>query len=340
MIDAVQEHLNLWNFKNYHLKTLVVNSQILKKNPLKDTPIRRCPVLVPNNKKNYNKWVLVLSGFTGNGGKNFNVRFHEMIFPNAIDQWTSQKKIPQALYIFVDAMTYWGGSQFINSHGCGRYEDYIMKELLPHIQSHWAPESTPKICVMGGSSGGYGALHLSTQYPQIFHQCIAIAPDSFFDMSLLPEIYQALPYIEQWGDIRGIKKRIEEEKFFGHSKSFTVLNALGMSLCYSPKSNCYKKFDSPIDLKSGQVIPSIWKEWKKKDPIYFLDKRKISKNTSFYIDVGNKDQFHLQYGCRQIRDILQRKKAHIAYNEFDGHHFDISQRRFPALQWLKKVWSE
>ena len=44
-----------------------------------------------------------------------------------------QKKAPEALYVFVDALTF-GGSQFINSSGTGQYQDYILKELVSAVK--------------------------------------------------------------------------------------------------------------------------------------------------------------------------------------------------------------
>ena len=105
-----------------------------------------------------------------------------------VDQGVAAKKYPKAIHVFVEASTYWGGSQFINSPGSGQYGDYLLKDLYPAVREHFSISDDPKkLCVMGGSSGGYGALALISEKESPFGLALAVAPDSFFDASLLPD---------------------------------------------------------------------------------------------------------------------------------------------------------
>ncbi len=63
---------------------------------------------------------MVLNGFTGNGSSHFNPKFNETPSALVIDSAFSRGEAPEALYVFVDAMTSWGGSQFINSAASGK----------------------------------------------------------------------------------------------------------------------------------------------------------------------------------------------------------------------------
>ncbi|MCB0390009.1 MAG: enterochelin esterase [Bdellovibrionales bacterium] len=330
----LQENLNLYNFSHVEIKTLVVNSQQLIDNPLKDSVLRNIPILIPKKPPENLSVVFILSGFTGNGGKYFNQKSYEendvQILANAI----KAKKAPSALYVFVDAWTFWGGSQFINSVGCGNYEDYIMKELVPAVKELFPVSKNPnQWLVTGGSSGGYGALHLASKYPHIFGICAAIAPDCFFQMSLLPEIYSAWPQIQKLGGVKGVKKALLEGKILSRRDSHTILNAIGMGLCYAGKKN--GEIDWPIN-NDGELHTDKWKKWLNHDPLHFLKKRKksIKKLKHIYLDVGIYDQFHLQYGSRQIYKWLKNNGINVNYNEFKGNHFDIGDRRIYLWKWL------
>lgn len=333
--DLVFENYIPYELDNFKIETLYLSSQCLKDNPLKDSNKRHIPVLVPKNLKKNCSVVFILAGFTGVGSKYFNVRFKEPSLPQVIDQANSQNKSPSCLYVFIDAMTYWGGSQFINSKGTGNYEDFIVKEIYKSVCSQYPVSTNPKQwCLFGGSSGGYGALHLCSKYPDKFATAVSIAPDSYFEMSLLPELLTALPVIERFGGVRGVKKELEAGKFLNRRDAHSVLNAIGMGTCYAPDPSKKGEVLWPINHEGEKN--THWNKWKKHDPVEFLQKRtaQIKKLHKVYIDVGTRDQYFLQYGSRQILNVLKTIKTRVSYTEFNGNHFDISERRPQALKWL------
>ena len=57
---------------NFNLYNLSFTSKVLKSNPLKDSPLRNNPVLSPKDLSTNNSGlVFILSGFAGNGTKNY-----------------------------------------------------------------------------------------------------------------------------------------------------------------------------------------------------------------------------------------------------------------------------
>ncbi|MBO9666342.1 MAG: enterochelin esterase [Bdellovibrio sp.] len=336
----VQQNYRAYDVTNFKIETLKLQSESLKNNPLRDPYTRYNPLLIPNTA---GPWpvVFVLGGFSGNAPFYFNAKFNEQNTIQGIDQAFTRGEAPEALYVFVDALSTWGGSQFINSTAVGNYEDYIVRELVPAIKAHYLVEANPQHwCVMGGSSGGYGALHLASKYPDVFGYAAAIAPDSFFEASITHDLYQALPVWEKYGQ-SGL--RLIEELRNGKLTKFknwhSLLNAFGMSACYSPKGE-HGDFHYPLDPKTGEKIPEVWNEWLKKDPLHFLKERteNLKKLSGLYLDVGIKDNFNLQYGCRQITALLNTAKIPHDYVEFDGNHFDIGERRPEVWKWLSSMW--
>ena len=88
------KELSLFPMDNFHSKTLVVDSNSLKGNPLGDSCLRYNPVLIPKGQGE--KWpvVLILAGFTGNGPKYFSPKSYESNFPQSLDICISPKKSP------------------------------------------------------------------------------------------------------------------------------------------------------------------------------------------------------------------------------------------------------
>ncbi|WII71893.1 alpha/beta hydrolase-fold protein [Bdellovibrio sp. 22V] len=340
--SEIQNNLRAYELEHFQIATLKVESAHLKNNPLRDPFIRFNPLMVPKSK---GPWpvVMVLGGFTGNAPFYFNAKFNEQNAVQAIDQAFARGEAPEALYVFVDALTSWGGSQFLNSAATGNYEDYIMQEVIPALRKHHPVSSDPREwCVTGGSSGGYGALHLASKYPDTFGVIAAIAPDSFFEASLISDLYQALPLWEKYKE-SGLKalEELRNGKLVKNRNWHSLLNAFGMAACYSPKGH-HGDFHLPLDVTTGEKIDSLWQEFLRHDPLHFLPQRieALKKISAIYLDVGSKDNFHLQYGARQISRLLKNAKIEHDYVEFDGNHFDIGERRPEVWKWLSTLWRQ
>ena len=324
------ENLLTYSLSKFDVKTLKVESTALEKNPLGDPSTKYNPLLIPKEKGDY-QCVVYLSGFTSNGPKNFNFKSFEQNFIEELDEWTNSGAIAPKVYLFVDAWTSWGGSQFINSKGCGNYEDYIMNDLLTELDKIEG-YTVSDFVVMGGSSGGYGALHLASKFPEKFSHCLAVAPDCDFEVSLKTEVYHAFADISSHGGVLEVFKKLKAGEFNTSHKSFhTMMNALAMAACYSDVDSANMPI-LPIE-KEGEFDDSLWKAWLEKDPVYFLKDRidNLKQLKTVFLSVGEYDQFLLQYGARKIRKMLLDKNVEVTYEEFKGNHFDISTRRKKAL---------
>jgi len=319
------------------LHNLVLESDVLKGNALKDSAVRHNYVLAPKDKKTA-PLVVHLSGYFGNGTQSLNMKTLDENFPQAIIEATRTGKIAPAVHVFVDAMTSVGGSQFINSDACGNYEDYIQSELLTAIEKEFfiSKDSTQK-CVMGTSSGGYGALHHVSLAKSPFGVAVAIAPDADFAVSLMPDLYKAAPYLEEFKTLTDVKKKFADKEWLQKKSSFNVMNAVAMALCYSPVKK--GRFEFPINLKTAELNEDIWNVWREKDPIRFVRVRaEVLKKRMIYLEVGEFDEFCLYFGARYLKEICDKNKIPNHYGEFKGGHFNLQDRKIKALEWLKKQW--
>ena len=264
------------SLKEHRVFNLIVESQFLKKNPLGDPQVRHNYILIPKKSKKDYPLIFHLPGYLSTGYQNFYQKSFRSNFVEKIDQGVGAKKYPRAIHVFVEAKTLWGGSQFINSPGCGLYEDYILKELFVSVKTHFEiSKQSSKCCVMGASSGGYGALSLVTAEKSPFGVALAVSPDSFFQASLLPELFQASPELLKYKSFSKIRKEITKGELQRKKSFFSLMNTVAMGHCYSSKEAFRKDFlDWPIDLHSGELKQKRWRQWLQHDPVVFFEKKK------------------------------------------------------------------
>jgi len=127
-------------------------------------PVNYCVVLPPSYDTDKTRKYPVLYFFHGLGD-NEQMFVHGGAFNLVQDLW-ERKEIGEFVIVTPDAEA----TFYINSHsGNVRYEDFLVQEFLPTIESRYrvrAGRATRG--VSGVSMGGYGALHLAFRHPELF----------------------------------------------------------------------------------------------------------------------------------------------------------------------------
>ncbi len=135
-------------------------------------PVNYCVILPPSYDADKTRKYPVLYFFHGLGD-NEQMFIHAGGFNLVEDLW-EQGQLGEFLIATPNA----GGSFDINSHdGAVRYEDFLVQEFLPGIESRYRTRAgRANRAVSGVSMGGYGALHLAFRHPELFSSVSAHSP--------------------------------------------------------------------------------------------------------------------------------------------------------------------
>ena len=225
-------------------------SKILKSNPLKDPYVRDVTLYLPPgySKSNSRGYVAAFGilGFTGTGRMMFNVNPLYETLDHRMDRLISTGKCGQMIIVMVDCFTRFGGNQYINSSATGRYEDYIIDEIVPFIEQKYNVSSR---AIWGKSSGGYGSIVLGMRHPDVFSALADHSGDSAFEYCYLTDFPKA---IEEFQKAGGPKKWLE--RFWKHPEDrrgryHEALNTFAMAAHYSPNPKSGELgVDLPFDL--------------------------------------------------------------------------------------------
>ena len=324
------------------LDKLIIESNLLKDNPLGDPFKRECPVYLPPDYSAQNHYPLLLdlapytsSGLARVAWKNFSKNI-----PERIEDLILQGKIPPVIVAFPDCFTRLGGNQYINSAALGPYEDHIMQEVVPQIEQTYPCGGTGKRGVYGKSSGGYAALVYGMRYPDFWSAIACQSGDMGFELGYLYDMPQVLTTLASYD--YSIQKFFEafEQSDQPRDSDIHLLMILAMGATYdpSPDSRDYLGIRLPVNPKTMDIIPERWENWLKHDPLEMINchGENLKKLKSLFIDCGAQDQYRLQFGARKFSKALSDKNIPHCYDEFQGTHSGIDYRLEHSLPFLLK----
>ena len=327
------------------------DSKVLRNNPLGDPTERDFPVYLPKSyfKSESKRFpvVYLISGFTGKGIMNMNVNFLSENIKERLDRLIETKKMKEMIVVMPDCITKFGGSQFINSTGTGRYEDYLIKELVPFIDSKYRtiPDRNSR-AVCGKSSGGYGSVVLSMRNPEVFGLMCSTAGDMYFEYCYQPSFQKFVSTIENYGKgDRAIVNFIKSEVNNKQPKPgyfHNIIEIIGMASCYSPNPNGLKSkgynFDLPFDLTTGELEKKVFNKWLMHDPVRMVNKysSNLKKLNLIYLDAGIYDEYGLNIGARIFCDKLKKKNIKFIHEEFKDGHRNIQYRYDRTFEIISK----
>lgn len=108
------------------------------------------------------------------------VDFPELGFENWINDLMENGGMREVIIVMPDARTLFGPCIYQNSELLGNFEDYIVKDVVSYIDSHY--RTIPHFnwrAVTGHCAGGYGALQIAMKHPHVFRRVGALSPAHF-----------------------------------------------------------------------------------------------------------------------------------------------------------------
>lgn len=318
-----------------------LQSRVLKGNPLGDPTERDLHVYLPpgyerDSSRTYPA-LLAVVGYMGTGGMLFNVNPFSEDLKMRLDRLIATGKCPPVIVAAPDCFTKVGGNQYINSSATGRYEDYLLDEIIPFVDKTYRIKNWG---VFGKSSGGYGSIVLGMRHPHVFEALADHSGDSNFELCYLREFSETLDAFRKKGGPAKWLKKYWADPNRQRKNYMSILNLFGMSAHYSPNPKSpHMGIDFPFDLETGVFRPEVWKRWRKWDPVNMVSRyaKNLKKLRLIYVDCGSEDEFTLHWGARALVAELRRHGLKPYYEEFKDGHMNIAYRYDRSIPMLAKA---
>jgi S-formylglutathione hydrolase FrmB len=321
----------------------VITSELLRANPLGDPCERPLWVYLPpgyedDPARSYPS-VYVIQGYTGHVAMWRNRSAYRQPFPETADAVFAGGQAPPAIVVYVDAWTAYGGSQFVDSPGTGRYHSYLCDEVVPWVDGRYRSlAGAGHRAIMGKSSGGFGAMITPMLRPDLFGALATHAGDSLYELCYVPEFGKDVRHLREYGgDIWRWWDDFRSRTSFTREADMDLLGLLGVAACFSAEPD--GTVELPFDPRTGVLRPRVWQRWLDWDPVRMVPRYAAALRSlrAVWIDAGTRDEWFLDVGAEAFRAALREAGVPdevIHFELFEAGHMGIDYRYPLSLAWL------
>ncbi len=273
----------------------VIHSEALKNNVINEKTDRQVYVYLPpsyfESEKSY-PVIYYLHGF----GETPNAYFNSStpLFDQAAVNGDTE-----FIVVYVDGACQYGGCYYVNSQVTGNWEDYVVNEVIQYVDSNYrtiANKDSRGIC--GFSMGGYGALHLAMEHPDIFGAVLSMSPGLIAD-----------------GDISMAMDSWDGDVYF----------RIAYGRAFSPNLKDTKNYANIPTFDGSKKDNKIVAQWengfgnlKSKVDSYLSKQTKLKAIKILY---GELDSYKwIPRGCEALAQILKDKGVECELEKFAGGH--------------------
>ena len=319
------------------LHRLTFDSALLAGNLLGDPTERIVDVYVPQGQDGKGLPLLVdLAGFTGSGLGHTNWKNFGENVPERLDRLIGSGAMPPVVVAFPDCFTRLGGNQYINGAAMGPWEDVLIDEVVPFVESRFGCGGAGHRGVFGKSSGGYGSIVHAMRRADTWSAAACHSGDMAFELCYLPAMPDTLRALaKKDGSIETFITDLEGANKPG-DKDIHVLMDLAMAATYDPDPSQFLGIRLPVDPETCEVIEERWANWLAWDPLRMVESHadNLRSLKGLYIDCGDVDQYDLVYGARRMHRELERLGVPHRYEEFPDNHSSVDYRMDESLPYL------
>jgi S-formylglutathione hydrolase FrmB len=320
-----------------------ITSELLRGNPLGDPHERPLWVYLPpgydDGPEHRYPAVYVIQGYTGQLSMWRNRTPYRQPFTETADAVFATGQAPPAIVVYVDAWTAYGGSQFVDSPGTGRYHSYLCEEIVPWVDGHYRtqPDAAHR-AIMGKSSGGFGAMITPMLRPDLFGALATHAGDSLYELCYIPDFAICARLLRDYdGDIWRWWDDFRSRPSFTKEADQHLLMLLGVSACFSARED--GSVDLPFEPETGVLRPDVWERWLDWDPVRMAPRYAgaLRSLRAVWIDAGTRDEYNLDLGAAAFRAALREAGVAdevVRFELFDAAHGGIDYRYPLSLAWL------
>ena len=259
------------------------------------------------------------------------------ILQKIMDRLIDSRTVEPMIVVAPNGLNRYLGSFYANSIVTGNWEDFIVRDVVGYVDSHYRTlASSDARGISGHSMGGYGSLMLAFKHPDVFSNVYAMSPCCTV---LEGDLGSASP---AWARAEKVKSAAELTELL--SKDFMVAVAVAMDAALAPDPKKLPLMgDSPFRIQDKHQVPNpdVFPKFQAQIVSGAIPSLlpKIYQLKGIYIDYGAEDNFsHIPLGARTISAQLADAGVPHVLEVYDGDHGShvVDQAETRMLPWFSR----
>jgi S-formylglutathione hydrolase FrmB len=244
-----------------------------------------------------------------------------------LDEAIAEKRMAEMIVVMPDGWSRFGCSMWVDSPVTGAFEQYVTRELVAYVDSHFRTIATPEArAITGYSAGGFGAWHLGSRNPDVFGTMAVLSGGGNYQARTQATFYR---YFDS------IYPREPDGPRPGNIDSWF---SYAQPAAFAPNPDRPPFYgDFPFEYPSGDVVPGVWDRWLAFDPTLNWESRQdnLRRLRGILLDVGSQDELGLQYAHRILSRRIGAAGIRHEAREHEGTHTShLRERVTLACGWL------
>jgi S-formylglutathione hydrolase FrmB len=246
----------------------------------------------------------------------------------------------EAIIVFPDCINAYGGSFYERSEVLGDYRDYVARDLVEYIDGKYRtiPDREHR-GITGHSMGGYGAISLATEYPDVFGSVAALSPAYITGQTQFIEEYMELNPDSPGEPTLVSADTVDEGLWEILLSTFVTSIEYAAAAAFSPNpDNPPYYVDIPVKYTDGTAAldEDLWAQWEERDLISQIERDGANlSGTPIFIAEGVGETMIMgeALGIDLILAALYEHGISYEYDGFPGDH--LSHLRYELTSALK-----
>jgi S-formylglutathione hydrolase len=305
----------------------------LRNNLLGDADIRAATVyLPPSYSKSRSKRypvVYLLHGFGADHRAFMKGSYQDLNVRISMDSLIKAGLSREMIVVTPNARNFFDGSFYSNSVTTGNWEDFIVRDLVTYMDRHYRTIRSPSgRGIAGHSMGGYGALRVGMNHPEIFSAIYALSPCCLGDYTVA-----GAGSARDWKIDAALTDRSQ------YAKAGFLANLLfAQAGVYSPdpsKPPFFADLPYRIEGDSLVLVPEVAAKWAQNPMSMFAAHAAQLKRMKIAFDAGRADGFKdIPANVQKLDSLLTSMGVAHTAELYDGNHGDkfrvrLESKAFP-----------
>lgn len=256
----------------------------------------------------------LLHGYSGYHSTFFYGKTYNFNLKYMLDTLINRNILTPLIVVCPNAYNKYFGSWYANSSVSGKWEDFITKDLIEYMDSHYRTVAgSGGRGISGHSMGGHGSFRIGMKHPDLY---AAVYPMSGV-INLRVHLTENMSHL--------LKARQADNFNTAEWLSKLMISEAAAFAPDSAKTPFYGQF--PVDA-SGVFIDSIWTRWMEQDPFSLLEtyKDSIAKLRALQFDCGIHDVEIYDENLSVSAEMTNLGIDHV-FLEYEGDHGNKIEER-------------